>query len=165
MLGLGVLTLVIAAIGIFVFVRSERGQKLIGAASEGFKLLAEARRAPGTDAMRAAGCSEAMVIPAAKMAELVGQIAPEAKVEISQELKDGTLVMCQVTNSDSVGPDCAEVARIYGKAAPQAPERFGVMVQEQRGGRSRCEGSYSKDGTLIEDLERPRDRPRDRPRN
>ena len=151
-LGIGAVLVVVTGIAIFLFARSERGQKLISGISEGISLVREASQAPGTDALRAAGCTQAMVMPTAKMIELVSEIAPQAREEVPELPGDGTLVLCQPASMDT-GPDCAEVARIYAGAAPNAPEQFAVMVQAQRGGKTKCQGSYARDGSFLGPLE------------
>lgn len=152
MLGIGVVLLLITGIGIFLFARSEQGQKLISGISEGISLVREASQAPGTDALRAAGCTQAMVMPTAKMIELLSQINPEVRQEVPELGGDGTLVLCQPASADA-GPGCEEVARIYAGAAPQAPEQFGVMVQPQRGSEPKCQGTYARDGSFLGPLE------------
>ncbi len=153
-LGLGAVMIVMTGIGIWLFLRSETGQKLVDVASDGIALVREATQAPGTEALRAAGCSQAMVIPTSKVLKLVGEFAPDARRELPESFADGTLVMCQLNTRDGEGPDCAEVARVYARAAPQAPERFGVMVQNQRQGQAKCQGSYARDGSFLGSLER-----------
>ena len=153
MLGIGATLLVVTGIGIFLFARSEQGQKLIKVASEGISLARDAAQAPGTNELRAAGCSQAMVMPTARMIELLGEISPDARKELPETFNVGTLVLCQLDSSGDTGPDCDQVARIYADAAPNAPERFGVMVQPRQG-QAKCEGSYGRDGTFLGSLEK-----------
>jgi hypothetical protein len=58
---------VATGIGIWVFLRSERGQKLIEVASDGINLARKAAQAPGTATLRAPGCTQAMVIPTSQV--------------------------------------------------------------------------------------------------
>ena len=106
-LGLGAVMIVMTGIGIWLFLRSEIGQKVVDVASDGFALVREANQAPGTEALRAAGCSQAMVIPTSKVLKLVGEFAPDARRELPESFADGTLVMCQLNTRDGEGPDCA----------------------------------------------------------
>jgi hypothetical protein len=156
LLGLGALVLVTVGIGAWLFVRSERGQQLIGVAGEGISLMQQARRAPGTEALRAAGCAQAMVMPVARMAELIGQVAPQARKEMPEMFADGTVVFCQLPPGEGTGPECAEIARVYSNAVPDAPDRFGVIVQDQRRREPRCQGSYGRTDAPLEPLERER---------
>lgn len=148
MLGLGAFILVVGAIGIWLFLRSETGRQFTETVSSGIALTTEATRAPGTQELRAAGCSQAMVIPAARMFELLGAAAPEVRAE-SGAFGEQTVVMCQLSTADDSAPDCADVARIYAAAVPDGPERFGVIVQAQRGG-ALCDGAYGRDGSRLE---------------
>jgi len=154
-LGVGAVLLVVTVVGLFLFARSETGQRLITTAREGITLAQEAQRAPGTDALRAAGCSQAMVMPMGRMLELVGEVAPQASAEIrgASELRDDTFVFCELDTETHPDLECSDIARIYGEAVPNAPERFGVAIQPERGRETKCSGSYGRDGTLIEPLE------------
>jgi len=152
-LGIGTLLVITAGIGTWLFLRSERGQKLIEVATNGIDLARKASQAPGTDALRKAGCSQAMVIPTSQVLKLVGEFGPDVSREMPESLRDGTLVMCQLATKDDAGPDCAAVARIYAAAAPQSPERFGVIVQNQRGRQAKCQGSYARDGSFLGSLD------------
>jgi hypothetical protein len=154
MLGLGALVLVTVGIGIWLFVRSEPGQQWIGVAGRSISLMQQAQRAPGTDALRAAGCAQAMVMPVGKMAELIGEITPHARKQAPESFAARTLVLCQINTGDGSGPDCAEVARIYAGAAPEAPDGFSVIVQDQGRGQPRCQRSYGRTGATLEPLER-----------
>ena len=152
--GLGTLFLVTVSIGAWLFLRSERGQQLIGMAGEGISLMKQARSAPGTEALRAAGCAQAMVMPVGRMTELVSKIAPEAGNGMPESFANGTVVLCQVETGEGTSPDCAEIARVYMEAVPEAPRRFGVVVHDQRRDEMRCQGSYGSAGAPLEPLER-----------
>lgn len=149
MLGLGAFVLVAGAIAVWLFLRSETGQRLTETVSSGIALTREATTAPGTAELRAAGCSQAMVIPTARMLELFGQELPEADPD-ADTFNEATVVLCQRATDDAGAPDCADVARIYGDAVPDAPPRFGVVVQGAGRGDAVCEGAYGPDGTLLD---------------
>ena len=153
-LGVCAVGVVTTGIGAWFFLRSERGQKLIEVVRDGYSLMRQATQAPGTEALRAAGCTQAMVIPTTELLKLGGQLNPETRQDIPEKLRDESLVMCQIAG-DVEGPDCPDVARIYAKAAPQAPERFGIIVQHQRGRQTRCQGSYARDGSRLGSLGGP----------
>jgi hypothetical protein len=156
-LGIVVAALLALAIGAWVFVRSETGQRFIEVAREGISLTREAARAPGTDALRAAGCSQAMVMSMDRMFDLLGEIAPEARQRGRRRggaPMEGTLVFCQMAANDGKDADCARLARTYAEAVPDGPERFGLVVQASGNGRPVCQGTYGRDGTFLEPLER-----------
>ena len=151
-LGLVGFFLVTGGIGIWLFLRSETGQKIVSTVGKSMTLMQQAATAPGTQELRARGCTNAMVIPMRKMAEIVRGMSEDAARDLESKMPgDGTIVMCQV-NVASAGsaPACADVARIYAAAVPQAPERFGVTVQSRN--KSSCDGMYTRDGTFVEAL-------------
>jgi hypothetical protein len=151
-LGLGLLMLLATGIGIWVFLRSETGQRVMEAAREGITHAREAASAPGTGALRGAGCDQAMVLPLGRIFEILG-VTPGSRGGRSgtRRLPSETVVLCQLSRLDA-GPDCAGVARVYADAVPTAPERFAVLVQAL-GGRSKCEGIYAPDGSFLESLD------------
>ena len=153
-LGLLAFFLVTGGLGIWLFLRSETGQKVVSTVGKGITLMQQASKAPGTEQLREHGCTGAMVIPFERMMDVVKEFAPDAEKEFNRdELPgDGTMVVCQVSSEAGNAPMCADVARIYAAAVPQAPERFGVSVQGPR--RAACEGTYARDGTFIEPLQR-----------
>src|SRR5688572_6699798 len=86
--GVTVITLVVAG---WLFYRSDTGQKLVGVAREGLALSQEALKAPGTSELRAAGCTQAMVMPMDRMFELLGEISPEARRDGESQLPAKTM--------------------------------------------------------------------------
>src|SRR5262245_14366080 len=155
-LGLLAFFLVTAGLGIWMFLRSETGQKIVSTVGKGFTLMQEASKAPGTVQLRERGCTQAMVIPFEKMIEIVKEFVPDAEKEFNREDMPGvgTMVVCQVSGNESNTPTCADVARVYAAAVPQTPERFGVSVQGSRV--AACDGTYARDGTFVEPLQQPR---------
>jgi hypothetical protein len=155
LLGLGALVLVGGGISAWLFLRSETGQKVMRVASEGITLARQATTAPGTKELRAAGCSQAMILPMKRLQELVGQISPEARNELpgAGSVGSDTLILCQITMVDGNGPDCAQIARVYAGAVPSAPERFAVIVQGGGRGKPKCQGLHARDGSLLTPLE------------
>ena len=152
-LGLLGFFLVTGGIGIWMFLRSETGQKIVSTVGKSMTLMQQATKAPGTQELRARGCTNAMVIPVGKMAELVRGMSEDAARDFEQSMLPGggTIVMCQMSvASASNAPSCADVARIYAGAVSDAPERFGVTVQSRN--KSSCDGMYTRDGTFVEAL-------------
>jgi hypothetical protein len=145
--------ILVVGLGLFVFVRSERGQQLIGAVRDGATLLQQAMNAPGTEELRAAGCGQAMVFARSEAAKVLGQLSEEFSAEILKSLSDDTVIMCTVLR-DGTPPECSELAKVYSSAVPGATEHFGVTVQQQGRGKPLCQGSYSRDGSRVGDIER-----------
>ena len=139
-------------VGTCMFMRSDTGQKVIQAAKDGFTLINEAANAPGTSELRESGCEQAMVMPVDRMIELVGQVMPNARESIRRARLpgDGTVIVCQTRPDQNPMPSCTDIVRVYVEAVPEAPERFGVVVQDRGAREARCQGTYGRDGTFIE---------------
>lgn len=151
-LGVGVLLVLVAGAGVWLFLRSEQGQRLVTVAREGMTMAQEAMTAPGTDALRSAGCRQPMVMSSARLTELARVLGPEGPAENISALGVETLVVCQSIREEGSAPGCSEIARTYAAAVPDAPARFAVTVTHARGGTA-CQGVYTPDGTLIEPVE------------
>jgi hypothetical protein len=156
LVGFFVLTTIV---GVVVFVRSDTGKRIINTVSRSVTLFQEASSAPGTEQLRARGCTRAMVIPFDRLADIMREMAPEAAQDINRRRLpgEGTLVLCQVRTSEAAAPACADVARVYAEAVPGAPARFGVTVQQRN--KSVCDGKYTREGTYIEPLDSRSSRP------
>ena len=155
-LALGAVTVVCVALGAWLFMRSETGQKVMKTVKEGVNISKEAMNAPGTAALRERGCTQAMVMPIGQLVELLGQFS-EAMVEEVRKSGlpgNGTMVFCQLERQTTPALGCSEVARVYAGAAPQAPDIFGVVVQRMGQREPECQGTYSRDGTFVEPIER-----------
>lgn len=134
------------------------GQKVIGAAMEGYAVLSEGKKAPGMDALRAAGCQEALAIDMARLKKIVEQFDTSAKTEITPNVDVELLVHCQLPKT-VMNPTCDEVAKVYIQAAK--PQRnFGVVIQENepkvgtgKQANSRCDGLYTPSGVRQSSLE------------
>jgi hypothetical protein len=158
MLAIAVLLCLVLGVGAWLFLRSERGQKVIGVVQEGISMARDAAAAPGTDALRAAGCSQAMVMSSMRIFDLVDEIATNQDPADKNERKDQTYILCRFNAAEGEGPGCADMARVYAGAVPEPPPRLAVIVQSTRGGRARCQGVYAPDGSFIEPFDRS-DRP------
>ena len=150
--GVAGVLLITAFVSGWLFFRSDTGQRVVGLAREGITMSREAMTAPGTEALRAAGCREAMVMSMERMFELIAEIAPEVKNDPDVERFGRTMVVCHVPSGDPA-PDCSEVARVYAGAVPDGPARFLVTVQDASGRDGRCQGIYGRDGTLLEEVD------------
>jgi hypothetical protein len=147
-------------IAVWMFLHSETGRKIVSTVGKSVTIMQQASTAPGTPELRARGCSTAMVIPFDRMMEVFREIAPEVDREIDRRALpgDGTMVFCQVVADETSAPACADVARTYAHAVPQAPERFGVTVQARN--KQVCDGTYGRDGTFIAPFNTKKARPR-----
>jgi hypothetical protein len=162
-LGLVGFFLVMGIAGIWIFLHSETGQKIVTTMGKSITLMQEATRAPGTKELRERGCTQAMVIPFDRMAEIFREMGSDVQREIDRETLpgNGTMVICQVTSGTAAPPSCADVARVYAQAVSTAAEQFGVQVGSQ--GKTTCDGVYKGDGTYVAPMNRRGPRRADRP--
>ena len=64
------------------------------------------------------------------------RVAPDARQELPESFADGTLVMCQLDTVTTRAPTARGCPRVRGRRTA-APERFGVMVRNQRQGQAK----------------------------
>ncbi|MGH0036221.1 MAG: hypothetical protein ACQGVK_14440 [Myxococcota bacterium] len=111
------------------------------------QLQVAARSAPGTGALRDAGCETALVFD--------GQEALEAFGPLLQGLggfrEDTTVVVCIGAPTQ----DCGELARLFGASLEAPPERFFLLASgsSREGGlsdASLCSGLYAPDGHELD---------------
>lgn len=116
---------------------SEEGQKLINAA-------ANAQTAPGTEDLRALGCTTAMVMRYGDLSGMLGSVLDDE--ELSSIPADTRFVICQPTTATLT---CSEVAATYVAAtAPDGP--FSAQVQ---GTGQQCQAFFDAAGNEVEALE------------
>ena len=101
-------------------------------------------RAPAQDAAPAAQSAQAQNGP-------VQELTENDVINGTMDIQFATRT--QLDSSGDAGPDCDQVAKIYADAAPNAPERFGVIVQPRQG-QAKCQGSYGRDGSFLGSLEK-----------
>lgn len=158
LLGLAAVLLLVGGVGIYLFLRTEKGQKILTLAREGTAILAEAATAPGTSALRDIGCETALAVQAGKIMELFRQLEPAS---FGDELGGGFLaaggldpetpvVFCSQRKPGT--PDCSAAAKVYASAVPQPPQRFVVLMAPREGDLAGCSGIFGPDGTRLADL-------------
>lgn len=158
LLGLGAVLLLVGGVGVYLFLRTPQGQKILTLAREGTAILAEAAMAPGTSELRDAGCETALAVPAGKLGDLVRQLEIAARGDAlglaflsAGALDPGTtVVFCSQREPGT--PDCAAAARIYASAAADVPERFAVLMAPRPNALAGCSGIFAADGTRIGEL-------------
>lgn len=158
LLGLGAVLLLVGGVGVYLFLRTPQGQKILTLAREGTAILAEAAMAPGTSELRDAGCETALAVPAGKLADLVRQLEPTAGGDALGQgfLSAGaldlgtTVVFCSQREPGT--PDCSAAAKIYASAVAEAPERFAILMAPRPNALAGCSGIFAPDGTRIGEL-------------
>ena len=158
LLGLAAVLLLVGGVGLYLFLRTEQGQKILTLAREGTAILAEAATAPGTTELRDIGCETALAVQAGKIVELFRQLEPAARAD---ELGGGFLaagglapetpvVFCSQRQPGT--PDCSAAAKVYAAAVASPPARFVVLMTPRQGDLAGCSGIFGPDGTRLADL-------------
>ncbi len=160
LLGLGGVLLLVGGVGLYLFVRTDQGKKMVTVFREGTALLAEAALAPGTGELRGIGCETALVVSAGKIVDLFRQLDPEGKAgEVGQGFlavgdlaTDTPVVFCQQKRGQAGTPDCASAAKVYASVTSPPPARFVVLMAPRSGDLAGCSGIFGPDGTRLADL-------------
>ena len=145
--GLFAIVAILITFAVYRATKDPKIRKAFSVLKEGMSVTIESMNAPGTEALREAGCKQAMVIDTERLNTLMEEAgsgeAPEESFRV---------VICHVNPESTL--DCPTVAQVYGKAIPDAPDKMMVQVQEHQLMKSipRCNGLYAQDGTLIEAL-------------
>jgi hypothetical protein len=162
-LGLGAVLLLVGGVGLYLFLRTDQGQRIVTLAREGGALLAEAATASGTVELRDIGCETALVVSAGKIVDLFRQLDPDGK---AGEVGEGFLavgglaaetpvVFCSQKRGQAGTPDCTSAAKVYGSTQLPPPARFVVLMAPRQGDLAGCSGIFGPDGTRLADLPKP----------
>ncbi len=131
-----------------VLLRNPRIRAVANGLREGLGAVMAGQHAPGTDALRASGCTTAMVLD---MNDVLARMAPKSQgnAQAAATPKLGNTVICGVADRGTM--TCERVAAIYGAAViPGAP--FSVMVQAAHEKQPVCSGQFAPDGTRVGDF-------------
>jgi len=169
LLGLGAVLAFVAGVGLYLFLRTEQGEKILTIARQGSALLAEAKLAPGMDELRSIGCETALAVPAGKIVALFRQLEPEGrKGEVEEGFlsvdgldADTPVIFCAQKSGQAGTPDCASAGKVYASVQATPPARFVVLMSPRPGDLAGCSGIYAPDGKRLADL--PKVAPSDSP--
>lgn len=118
----------------------------------GIELAENMQNAPGAEDLRAAGCSEAMVMSPEVIKGFAEAMGAEKEDMSELENWKDELVIC--TRSDSLSAlDCPKVARVYAGSEGVTSERFGVIVQVEDQEEPVCQGYYNDKGERVGELD------------
>lgn len=145
--GVVVLGIVGSLIAAAVFFSSEKGRNIASALGKGMEAMQAGIAAPGTDELRALGCSTAAVLKAGDLMEIVEPFFDAGSKEHPEE-REKLMVMCRVDLGKPL-PSCDEVAKVYVTAVGAAAAPFVVAVQGQGSGKAACSNAYTELGELI----------------
>ncbi|MCC6642923.1 MAG: hypothetical protein IT386_17315 [Deltaproteobacteria bacterium] len=160
-LGLGAVVALVGGVGLYLFLRTEEGKKVLAIAKQGSALLSEAAVAPGTHELRSIGCETALAVPAGRILDLLRQIGSEARtdeitegfVSVGGLASETPVVFCAQEQAGT--PDCASAAKVYASVAGPPPARFVVLMAPRPGDLAGCSGIYGPDGSRLADLPKP----------
>jgi hypothetical protein len=166
LLGLGAVLLLVGGVGVYLFLRTEQGRKMLTLAREGSALLAEAALASGTGELRGIGCETALVVPAGKIVELFRQLDPEGMtgevgegfLSVGAVAADTPVIFCSQRRGQAGRPDCTAAAKVYASTQTPPPDRFVVLMAPRQGDLAGCSGIFAPDGTRVGDLPKPEPR-------
>jgi hypothetical protein len=158
--GVGLFGIVVGGLALWAFLQTDQGQKLWQVAKDGAEWVVVASQAPGTDALREAGCEGAMASDAGSAVDIFMTLIPdeEKQQQVRDELRKEagandldqlTIVVCTLGRFSVATPGCDELARTYGNAVDDPPDSFFVLVMKQGQNEPSCQGIYSPDGTLL----------------
>ena len=126
------IVLVAIAVGaaLFFFTQTQDGRRIWSGATDTITVMLEARKAPGTKAIRALGCEMALVIKMDELIRALQTMHPDVKASVDSQIttySQHPLVACG-SNSIAQLPTCDAVAQAYiGEARPASS--FSVMVR------------------------------------
>lgn len=146
-LGVALVGVVAAGVGVYQFSQSEEGKKAFEIVGESWRVQAEARDAPGVEELKAAGCTQAMVMDLSRLVALMDEEDAEPALP---EDKPFTMVSC-TTRSETLS--CEDVRAVYLAAAPppQGPYLIQVSVMSfSLEDQTRCQQAFAADGTRLE---------------
>jgi hypothetical protein len=119
-------------------------QKVMGAVGQGAKLMIKGTKAPGTDALRAAGCDQALAL---SLDEMMAVVAGLVDAGAPADQLSGVAVVCQVRTAVGA-PSCAALAKAYA-AASKAAQPFSLSVRTSGDSTPLCEKTYGTDGEEL----------------
>jgi hypothetical protein len=147
-LGLAVVTVVaLVLFGVWAFVESPTGKKILAAPKKASEFLEEASKAPGTREMRAIGCAEAAVIDPEKMVDLIVDLFPDGGTVTRNGAPIKAILSCRVRESGP--PTCDEVKAAYLRGVHKAPGPFLIQVSAFGKRTCECHATYDANGTKI----------------
>lgn len=145
-----------AGIAMYRISQSPEAQKIWDVTKQGINAQREAMTAPGTEALREAGCQQAMVMDIGHIQDIIESLEdnPDASDadEISPDASPPKVVICQ-TRSDNF--TCEQVAQIYLNAVgqPSGPFISQVQITGFSGSKAKCNDLYGADGAFIESVQ------------
>lgn len=143
--GLALICCIGTAIGANQAMKDPNVRKVMQAAGKGVKMAEKGMTAPGTEQLRKAGCSQAMVIDMTDAMDIIDMFADGGGKTIPDDMS--AMVICQGNMFDNLPTDCGALARTYVDAA-HPTKGFALQVQRQGDKTPICQNTYEPDGSL-----------------
>jgi hypothetical protein len=123
-------------------------RRIIGATAAIATLVQEAKNGPGTDAMRAIGCGEAVALDTDRMRELEMTISPDAGVK---KFPARMSLICEPSAIAKNPPTCAQVVAAYHAAVPSTGT---ISIRLAISGQTAptCFQLYDEQGNFVSEL-------------
>jgi hypothetical protein len=155
--GIVLLVVVAGGFGVYHFMRSPDGQKIVTALKETTSIATEAMKAPGTAEIRGLGCDQAMVMDMERLKQLAKNLDDKAEPppEEEGEQQFRRMITCQVGVFSKKEIGCDTIASTYVQATGATPDPFVVVVQSQGSKEPQCSSLYAGDGKLVGPLHAP----------
>lgn len=131
-------------------------KKFASLAMDGFQEIQAAMVAPGTDEMRALGCTEAMALDMKKFEAFIEAFDNDGEpTEEKDPFLETTMVFCKRDSAFTpTGPECDDLVAAYiSGAQPLEEEELAVVVQGQNSQSRYCGAIYSGAGEYLRKLE------------
>ena len=158
--GLAVVAIVLVAVGIYLFLRTDEGKRIYASLSDSASLSLKATRGPGIKELHAIGCETPMILTIGEWRRLESSMASLAnessEFDVADDVVDVPLVQCYASRAFEGLPSCDDLATTYAGAIESPPERFIVLAhvegEEEESGEIVCTGYYDASGARIGDL-------------
>ncbi len=132
-----------AVVGGWWFLRSDTGKEFMDSAGEVKAIVEKATSAPGTEALRAQGCTGAMVMTVAQMLKVTSLLT-----EVPEKVEQAGQVVVSCNSPGVTVMDCGEIAAAYAGAVPDAPARL-LVYSKDAGDERKCMGYYDRSGKRL----------------
>ncbi|EYF06747.1 hypothetical protein [Chondromyces apiculatus] len=144
----------VMAFGSYLFVTSKPGKEIIDIVGKGAKVVGgvaqvfeDAKRAPGTNEVRALGCDGAMALDVNEVLAAFNQFdagLPTTTPKVS------LMVVCSMNGLFAKPPDCDAVARAYLSGAGAPAGNFAATVTlSDRKSSNHCSMEYAPSGARV----------------
>jgi hypothetical protein len=151
-----VIMILLVVMAVSFYRNCDNCKKFSSLAMDGFQEIQAAMVAPGTDEMRALGCTEAMALDMKKFEAFIDAFENDGEsAEKKDPLLKTTMVFCKKDSAlTPEGPECDDLVAAYiSGAQPSEEDELAVVVQGQNSQSRYCGAVYSGTGEYLRELE------------